>query len=100
MRPCAAQYDFNAQPYEQRCLGTVDFLVDIELLTHVDYAVLTFNSGLAHLVDTLRCLSALLTHAVSLHACGVGMRVAAACYSSPGSLDYVWSFYFFSRQPH
>ncbi len=50
-----AQYDFNAQPYEQRCLGSVDFLVDIELLAHVDYAVLTFNSGLAHLVDTLRC---------------------------------------------
>ena len=49
-----AQYDFNHQSYADRCLGTVDFLADIEMLAHTDYAVLTFNSGLAHLVDTLR----------------------------------------------
>ena len=49
-----AQYDFNAQPLEARCMGTVDFLGDIELLAHTDYAVLSYNSGLAHLVDTLR----------------------------------------------
>ena len=49
-----AQFNFNAQTYEARCTGTVDFLGDIELLAHTDYAVLSFNSGLAHLVDTLR----------------------------------------------
>ncbi len=32
----------------------MDFLTDIELLARADYAALTFNSGLAHLVDVLR----------------------------------------------
>lgn len=50
----AAQYHFNAQDFERRCSGTLAFLADIELLARTDYAVLTFNSGLAHLVDVLR----------------------------------------------
>ena len=49
-----AQFNFNAQPLEARCSGTVDFLGDIELLAHTDYAVLSYNSGLCHLVDMLR----------------------------------------------
>lgn len=49
-----AQYHFNHQEFPDRCTGTVDFLTDIELLAHCDYAALTFNSGLAHLVDVLR----------------------------------------------
>ncbi|KAK9901330.1 hypothetical protein WJX75_007057 [Coccomyxa subellipsoidea] len=48
------QYHFNVQGFEERCAGTADFLVDIELLARTDYATLTFNSGLAHLVDVLR----------------------------------------------
>ncbi|BDA45365.1 hypothetical protein COCOBI_07-1520 [Coccomyxa sp. Obi] len=48
------QYHFNHQEFPERCAGTVDFLTDIELLAHTDFAALTFNSGLAHLVDVLR----------------------------------------------
>ena len=48
------QYHFNRQEFPERCTGTVEFLTDIELLAHCDYAALTFNSGLAHLVDVLR----------------------------------------------
>ena len=73
------QYHFNVQPYTQRCLGTVDFLVDIEMLAHTDYAVLTFNSGLAHLVDTLRCarlLSPCIPRRVPPHSCVLGLTGA------------------------
>lgn len=34
--------------------GTLQFLVDIELLNHADYFVGTTNSGLPHIVDVLR----------------------------------------------
>lgn len=46
----------QSDPIIGKCFtGTVDFLADIEVLAHTDYAVLSYNSGLAHLVDTLRC---------------------------------------------
>lgn len=34
--------------------GTLQFILDIELLTHADYFVGTTNSGLPHVVDVLR----------------------------------------------
>ncbi len=34
--------------------GTLQFVLDIELLTHADYFVGTTNSGLPHVVDVLR----------------------------------------------
>ena len=34
--------------------GTLQFILDIELLTHADYFVGTTNSGLPHVVEVLR----------------------------------------------
>ena len=34
--------------------GTLQFILDIEMLTHADYFVGTTNSGLPHVVDVLR----------------------------------------------
>lgn len=34
--------------------GTLQFLLDIELMNHADYFVGTTNSGLPHIIDVLR----------------------------------------------
>jgi len=38
------QDHFNQQSYEDKCSGTVQVLIDMELLAHTDYFVGTYNS--------------------------------------------------------
>ena len=41
------QDHFNQQSYEDRCSGTVQVLIDMELLAHTDYFVGSYNSRCA-----------------------------------------------------
>ncbi|CAL8469576.1 g9117 [Coccomyxa elongata] len=48
------QSEFNKEPLAKRCAHTVQFLQDVELMTHADYFVGTFHSNLPKIIQTLR----------------------------------------------
>ena len=45
---------FNQQSFEDRCSGTVQLLIDMELLAHTDYFVGSYNSRWPRVVQYLR----------------------------------------------
>ena len=51
------QDHFNQQSYEDRCSGTVQVLIDMELLAHTDYFVGSYNSRSASVCMWLPCCS-------------------------------------------
>lgn len=48
------QDHFNQQSFEDRCSGTVQVLIDMELLAHADYFVGSYNSRWPRVVQYLR----------------------------------------------
>ena len=48
------QDHFNQQSYEDRCSGTVQLLIDMEILAEVDYFVGSYNSRWPRVVQYLR----------------------------------------------
>ena len=48
------QDHFNQQSYEDKCSGTVQVLIDMELLAHTDYFVGSYNSRWPRVVQYLR----------------------------------------------
>lgn len=49
-----SQVKFNNLPLQQRCQGTIDLIVDIEVLAHTDYFIGSYTSGLPQLIELLR----------------------------------------------
>jgi hypothetical protein len=49
-----SQEKFNDQPLPLRCTQAVQLLADIEILSHTDYMVGSYNSGIPGLVEILR----------------------------------------------
>ena len=45
---------FNQLDHESRCAETIKVLVDLELLARADFSVMSYTSGWAHLVESLR----------------------------------------------
>ena len=45
---------FNQQSFEDKCSGTVQVLIDMELLAHTDYFVGSYNSRWPRVVQYLR----------------------------------------------
>ncbi|CAL8469442.1 g8983 [Coccomyxa elongata] len=48
------QDHFNQQSYEDKCSGTVQLLIDMELLAHTDYFIGSYNSRWPRVVQYLR----------------------------------------------
>lgn len=48
------QDHFNQQSFEDKCSGTVQLLIDMELLAHTDYFIGSYNSRWPRVVQYLR----------------------------------------------